>query len=59
MYPEFTIDDIEYTAERYYSSTKGIPVATISCIAKYLEDFESKILKVRKHVMKLLILFSN
>ena len=54
MYPEFTIDDIEYTAERYYASTKGIPVATISCIAKYPEDFEPKILKVRKHVMKLL-----
>ncbi len=31
MYPEFTIGGIEYTAERFYTSVRGIPVATIRC----------------------------
>lgn len=34
MYPEFTIDGVEYTAERYYSHVRGIPVAVVSCHRK-------------------------
>lgn len=54
MYPEFTIDGIEYTAERFYASVKGIPVATISCKLKYPEDFEANVPERRKNYMKLL-----
>lgn len=54
MYPEFTIDGIEYTAERYYTHVRGIPVATISCKVKYPEDFEQDIPEKRKKLMKLL-----
>lgn len=54
MYPEFTIDGIEYTAERYYTHVKGIPVATISCKVKYPEDFEPDVPEKRKKLMKLL-----
>lgn len=34
MYPEFTIDGIEYTAERNYSSMGRIPIAVVSCNRK-------------------------
>lgn len=54
MYPEFTIDGIEYTAERYYTHVRGIPVATISCKVKYPEDFEPDVPEKRKKLMKLL-----
>lgn len=54
MYPEFTIDGIEYTAERYYTHVRGIPVATISCRVKYPEDFEPDVPETRKKLMKLL-----
>ena len=54
MYPEFTIDGIEYTAERYYTPVRGIPVATIACKVKYPEDFEPDIPENRKKLMKLL-----
>ena len=54
MYPEFTIDGIEYTAERIYNAVKGIPVATIRCKVKYPEDFEPDVPEKRKKLMKLL-----
>lgn len=31
MYPEFTINGVEYTAERNYSYMRGIPLAVVSC----------------------------
>ncbi len=34
MYPEFILDGIEYTAERYYESVRGFPVAIVHCSAK-------------------------
>lgn len=34
MYPEFTINGIEYIAERNYSSMSTIPVAVVSCHRK-------------------------
>lgn len=54
MYPEFTIDGIEYTAERVYNAVRGIPVATIRCRVKYPEDFEPDVPENRKKLMKLL-----
>ncbi len=37
MYPEFTIDGEEYTAERYYSYMRGIPLVVVSCHRKNRE----------------------
>lgn len=54
MYPEFTIDGIEYTAERFYRPVGRIPTATIRCTVKYPEDFEPDVPKTRKKYMKLL-----
>ena len=55
MYPEFTIGDIEYTAERFYSgAVQGIPVASIRCQVKHPEDFEPDVPPVRKKLLKLL-----
>ena len=54
MYPEFTINGIEYTAERFYTHIQGIPVATIRCTVRHPEDFEPDVPKGRKWYMKLL-----
>ena len=54
MYPEFTIDGIEYTAERFYTPVARIPTATIRCTVKYPEDFEPDVPEKRKKTMKLL-----
>ena len=54
MYPEFTIDGVEYRAERLYSSVQGIPVASIRCEVKHPEDFEPDVPPGRKRLMKLL-----
>lgn len=40
MYPEFTIDGVEYTALRNYTAVWGCPVATIACEVKCPADFE-------------------
>ncbi len=52
MYPEFTIDGIAYTAERFYTSVNGFPVATIRCVVKHPEDFEPDVPKGRKRFLK-------
>ena len=54
MYPEFTIDGIEYAAERFYKPTARIPTATIRCTVKYPEDFEPDVPQKRKKTIKLL-----
>lgn len=40
MYPEFTIDGIEYTATRNYTAVRGCPIASIHCQVLHPEDFE-------------------
>lgn len=40
MYPEFTINGIEYTAARNYAVVRGCPVASICCEVRHPEDFE-------------------
>lgn len=54
MYPEFTINGIEYTAERFYKPVQRIPTAIIRCTVKYPEDFEPDVPEQRKKYMKLL-----
>ncbi len=54
MYPEFTINGIEYTAERNYTSVSRVPVAIIRCSVKHPEDFEPDVPEKRKKVMKLM-----
>lgn len=54
MYPEFTINGIEYTAERFYKPVNRIPTAMIRCTVKYPEDFEPDVPEQRKKYMKLL-----
>lgn len=54
MYPEFTINGIEYSAERFYTHVRGIPVAVIRCTVKHPEDFEPDVPEGRKKLMKLL-----
>lgn len=40
MYPEFTIDGVEYTATRNYTAVRGCPVASIHCQVLHPEEFE-------------------
>lgn len=54
MYPEFTINGIEYVAERFYTTLSRIPVASIRCSVKYPEDFEPDVEPKRKKLMKVL-----
>ena len=54
MYPEFIINGIEYTAERFYSSMSRLPVATVRCQVKYPEDFEPDVKPTRKKLIGLL-----
>ncbi len=54
MYPEFTLEGIEYTAERLYTSMGRVPIATLRCTAKYPELLEPDLPDGRKRVMKLL-----
>lgn len=54
MYPEFTIDGIEYTAERFYTVVHRVPLAVVRCSVKYPEDFEPDVPEKRKLVMKIL-----
>lgn len=54
MYPEFTINGIEYVAERVYTSAGMIPVATVRCSVKYPEDFGPDVEPKRKKLIKAL-----
>ena len=54
MYPEFTIDGIEYTAERFYKPVNRIPTAIVRCTVRHPEDFEPEVPEKRKRYMKLL-----
>lgn len=39
MYPEFTLDGVEYTATRHYTVVRGCPVASVHCRVLHPEDF--------------------
>ncbi|MBO5096765.1 MAG: MerR family transcriptional regulator [Agathobacter sp.] len=50
MYPEFTINGVEYVAERNYSYMSRIPVAVVSCHRKDREIKGEGIEKTRKNL---------
>lgn len=54
MYPEFTIDGIEYTAERFYHRVYRFPVATIRCTVKHPEDLAPDVPEAKKPLLTLL-----
>ena len=54
IYPEFTIDGIEYTAERYYIRALGVPMATVSCHRKDREIKGENIPTGRRQILWLL-----
>lgn len=55
MYPEFTLDGIEYTATRNYTSLRGCPVASIACEVAHPEDFlPADVPPSRRRLMRLL-----
>lgn len=54
MYPEFTLDGVEYTAERLYTQMGRAPVATVRCTAKHPETLEPDLPAGKKRLMKLL-----
>lgn len=55
MYPEFTIDGVEYTATRNYTAVRGCPVASIHCEVLHPEDFEPQdISPARRRIQKLI-----
>ncbi|MDD3360311.1 MAG: MerR family transcriptional regulator [Hespellia sp.] len=54
MYPEFTINGIEYTAERNYARGGGIPIAVISCTRKDAPEVEAEFKHGKKKWMRIL-----
>lgn len=54
MYPEFTLNGVEYTAERLYTQMGRAPVATVRCAAKHPETLEPDLPAGKKRAMKLL-----
>lgn len=54
MYPEFTLEGIDYTAERLYTHVSRIPTAVIRCTAKHPEALEPDMPHGRKSILKFL-----
>lgn len=54
MYPEFTLDGIEYQAERYYRTVHRVPVIAIRCTVVHPEEIEPDMPKGRKKLLKIL-----
>ena len=54
MYPEFTLDGVEYTAERYYRTVHSVPVAAVRCTMMYPELYEADVPEKRKRVLKMI-----
>lgn len=54
MYPEFTIDGIEYRAERNYGRAYRVPVAVIHCEMIHPELYEAEMHPKRRRIMKIL-----
>ena len=51
MYPEFTLDGVEYNAERYYESVSGFPVAIVHCFAMDREVKGDNVAESRKNLI--------
>lgn len=61
MYPQFTLDGIEYEAQRYYTNTGGggfcIPVATVHCHMLHPEQYPVQVPVRRKRLQVFLHVF--
>lgn len=54
MYPEFTINGVEYTAQRNYTAVRGCPVASIACEVLHPKDFEPQdVSPIRRCIQRL------
>lgn len=51
MYPEFTLNGVEYIAERYYTSTGRVPVAYVHCARVDREVKADGVEKKRKNIL--------
>lgn len=51
MYPEFTLNGVEYTAERYYTSMGRVPVAYVHCARVDREVNGDGVEKKRKNIL--------
>ncbi len=51
MYPEFTLDGIEYSAERNYARGGGLPVAIVRCTRKNLAETKEEYKHGRKKMV--------
>ena len=54
MYPHFTIDGIEYEAERYYRTVHNVPVNTVRCKMVNSEEYDVDLPKGKKRAMKMI-----
>lgn len=54
MYPVFTIDGVEYTATRQYTSVRGFPVASVHCEALRPEALSPGMPPLRRRALRLL-----
>ena len=48
MYPEFLLDGVPYTAERFFENVRGIPVSVIRCTRKDMLEHEVEYAHGRK-----------
>lgn len=53
MHPEFTIDGVEYMAERYYRTVHRVPVIGVRCNMIYPELYDADVPKKRKQILKM------
>lgn len=56
MYPDFIMDGVEYTAERNYTTVRGIPVAVIRCTRKDAPETDAAYQPDRKKWMRAAVL---
>lgn len=54
MYPEFTLDGVEYSAERLYTHVSRIPTAIVRCTVKHPELLEPDMPRGKKSILKIL-----
>lgn len=53
MYPEFLLDGVPYTAERFFETVRGIPVSVIHCTRKDMLEHEGEYAHGRKKWIRL------
>lgn len=54
MYPQFTLDGVEYKAERLYRAVGRVPMAVVRCTVAHPEQYEPDIPLARRRLQKAL-----